>query len=291
MGFKDQNTSTYCVFNATQESFLSLRVKPADTHFARLKGLVGKLRLEADEGMWVLPSSGVHTIGVPFSIDLIYLDEKNRVVHMIESFGGFRIGPLRMKCASVLELPTRTIYSSQTQLGDQLLICPPEELKTYLGEREARLGADSNIRVAAVEEKPNWTTRFLSWLTGSNLPSRAPRKTLPIWSAYWNGSTSVEMTVQNVSLTGAFLNTSEQWYVGTLVSVTFQSNSQGTGFNEAPPSVTVMCRVVRLAPFGMGVAFLFETSKHKKAVYRFIQSLPESKDALPLVAVAKLEQS
>jgi uncharacterized membrane protein (UPF0127 family) len=133
---KGKNTrSTHCVFNETRESFLSLRVKPADTHLSRLKGLAGRVRLKADEGIWVLPSSGVHTIGVLFAIDLLYLDEQKRVVHMIESFGSFRIGPLRMDCASVLELPTRTIYSSQTQIGDQLLICDPEELEVYLKGR------------------------------------------------------------------------------------------------------------------------------------------------------------
>jgi uncharacterized protein len=122
----------YCVFNETREAFLSLRVTPADNHLARLRGLVGRLRLKADEGIWVVPSRGIHTIGVLFAIDLIYLDTAHRVVHMTESFGSFRVGPLRLKCASVLELPVRTIYSSQTQVGDQLLICSPEEMEEYL---------------------------------------------------------------------------------------------------------------------------------------------------------------
>jgi hypothetical protein len=37
-----------------------------------------------------------------------------------------------MNCASVLELPTRTIYCSQTQVGDQLVICSPEEIEQHL---------------------------------------------------------------------------------------------------------------------------------------------------------------
>ena len=122
----------YCVFNKTRESFISLSVAAADTHLARLKGLVGRLRLKSDDGIWVVPSQGVHTIGVLFSIDLIYLDSDHRVVHTIESFGTFRIGPIRRNCASVLELPTRTIYSSQTHVGDELLICSPDEMKAYL---------------------------------------------------------------------------------------------------------------------------------------------------------------
>ncbi len=35
----------YCVFNLTRQSFLSLGVSIADTHWARLRGLIGRLRL------------------------------------------------------------------------------------------------------------------------------------------------------------------------------------------------------------------------------------------------------
>jgi len=123
---------TYCVFNQTRESFLGLRVTLADTQLSRLKGLMGRLRLKSDEGVWVVPSQGVHTIGVLFPIDIIYLDAWNRVMGVKESFGAFRMGPLRLSCASVLELPVHTIYSSQTQAGDQLLICSQEEMENYL---------------------------------------------------------------------------------------------------------------------------------------------------------------
>lgn len=119
---------TYCVYNQTRECFLSLGVTPADTTFARLKGLIGRLKLRVDEGLWIVPSCGVHTLGVLFPLDLIYLDEKHQVIHVIEHFPRFRIAPLRTQASSVLELPTHTIYSSQTQPGDQLLICAVEEM-------------------------------------------------------------------------------------------------------------------------------------------------------------------
>ncbi len=127
-----------CVFNRTRESFLSLSVSVADTHLSRLKGLVGRLRLKSDDGLWVVPSQGVHTLGVLFPVDLVYLDSDCRVIHLVESLGSFRIGPIRPACASVLELPPRTIYSSQTQVGDQLVICSSEEMEERLK------GAQSN---------------------------------------------------------------------------------------------------------------------------------------------------
>ena len=123
---------TYCVYNLTRECFLSLGVTPADTTFARLKGFIGKLRLRSNEGLWVVPSSGIHTLGVFFPLDLIYLDDNYQVIKVIEYFPTFRIAPLKIKAASVLELPPHTIYSSQTQPGDLLLICPAEEMESRL---------------------------------------------------------------------------------------------------------------------------------------------------------------
>jgi len=123
---------TYCVYNLTRESFLSLNVKAADTILMRLKGLIGRLRLRSDEGIWVVPSQGVHTLGLFFPLDLIYLDEQNRVIHLVESIPSFRIGPIKTQAGSVLELPTHTIYSTNTQIGDQMLICVAEEMREHL---------------------------------------------------------------------------------------------------------------------------------------------------------------
>lgn len=129
---------TYCVFNRTRESFLALRVAYADTLVRRLKGPLGKLRWKPDDGVWLSPSRGIHTIGMLFSIDLVYLDADNRVIHLVENLGPFRISPIRIKCASILELESRAIYSSNTRVGDELIICPPEEIDRHCGRNQIR---------------------------------------------------------------------------------------------------------------------------------------------------------
>src|SRR6266702_3581131 len=122
----------YCVYNTTRETFLSLGVHVADTALTRLKGLIGRLKLATDDGLWVVPSRGIHTIGVTFPLDLIYLDADSRVIHIRESFPPFHIAPLITQAASVLQLPTHTIYSSHSQVGDQMLICTADEMETRL---------------------------------------------------------------------------------------------------------------------------------------------------------------
>jgi uncharacterized membrane protein (UPF0127 family) len=133
-----KSAPTLCVYNRTRECFLALRVTAADTSFTRLNGLIGRFHLRSDEGIWVVPSSGVHTLGVLLRLDLIYLDEAQEVIEVIEYFPRFRIAPLKMRAASVLELPQHTIYSSQTQKGDRLLICTPDAMETRLQAMTAR---------------------------------------------------------------------------------------------------------------------------------------------------------
>ncbi len=137
--------SRYCVYNPRRESFLSLGVVAANTPLTRLRGLIGRLRLTSDEGLWVVPSRGVHTIGVLFPIDLVYLDDEYRVIHMEESFPAFRIAPWRNQAASVLQLPPHTIYASQTQLGDQLVICMGAEMEQRLRLREVSLTGSTEV--------------------------------------------------------------------------------------------------------------------------------------------------
>jgi uncharacterized membrane protein (UPF0127 family) len=138
MAQKSKPKETFYVFNQTRESFLSLGVTVADTHFARLRGLLGRRKLGPDEGLWVIPSQGIHTIGMLFPIDVVYLSQDLRVVHLEEHLGPFRIAPLRMNCHSVLELPARTIYTSQTQVGDEIVICSPEEMEIHWKAQQAR---------------------------------------------------------------------------------------------------------------------------------------------------------
>jgi len=140
---------SYCVFNQSEETFLGLNIIRADTQLARLRGLLGRLRVGSGEGIWLVPSRGVHTIGVPFPIDVVYLDDENRVIDIVEHLRPFSISPIRMKSASVLELPTHTIYASQTRVGDQFVICEPQDIESYLKARSPQAETVGGLRNAA----------------------------------------------------------------------------------------------------------------------------------------------
>ncbi len=105
------------------------------------------MRLKPDDGIWLAPSMGIHTIGMLFAIDLIYLDDANRVIHLVENLGPWRISPIRIRCAGILELKARSIFSSNTQVGDHVLVCTEDEIHKF-----CRSGEPLPIAVAAFEE-------------------------------------------------------------------------------------------------------------------------------------------
>jgi uncharacterized membrane protein (UPF0127 family) len=90
---------------------------------ARRKGLLGRHTLAAGEGLWIAPCESIHTCGMKFPIDVIYLDRKNRVRKTRASVAPWRLS-MCFLAQSVLELPAGTIGRTQTRPGDQLELSP-----------------------------------------------------------------------------------------------------------------------------------------------------------------------
>ena len=132
---------THCAYNLTRECFLGLEVTAADLAYAELVELLAALVLKSGEGLWVTPFRGLPTEQMAVPMDMIYLDEDGRVIETVESYPTFRGSPSSPPAASVLALPVHSIYSSQTQPGDQLLLCVAEEMERRL---KGMLGAGSD---------------------------------------------------------------------------------------------------------------------------------------------------
>lgn len=121
---QDNGNGAVYVYNKTKETFVATEATVADSYFPRLIGLLGKTKRWAQhgKGLWIVPSRGVHTLGMLFPIDLIFLSKDKEVVHLEEYVRPFRISKVSLKAMSVLEVPAHTIYRSRTQVGDKLEI-------------------------------------------------------------------------------------------------------------------------------------------------------------------------
>jgi uncharacterized protein len=126
MSSNGQNRRPLYVYNKTRETFVATDATVADSYLRRLVGLLGKTKhwAQLGRGLWIIPSSGVHTIGMLFPIDLIFLSKEKEVVHVEEHVRPFRISKVSLKAESVLELPPHTIYRSGTRVGDRFEIAP-----------------------------------------------------------------------------------------------------------------------------------------------------------------------
>ena len=114
-------------FNRTRQAYLATDLKLADTHWTRLRGLlgVGAGDFRNGSGLWIVPSHGVHTLGMAFPIDVVYLDPDMKVIYLQADLKPWRIAPVRQLAASVLELPTQKLAETKTQIGDTIEITPP----------------------------------------------------------------------------------------------------------------------------------------------------------------------
>lgn len=122
-------TKLLSITNAGRGTTVCDRARLAETSRTRLLGLLGEQGLAAGEGLWITPSSGVHTWGMSFAIDVVALDAHLRVVAAVERVGPWRLAGLSWKTRSVLELPAGQIERAEIAVGDTLEIreaTPPE---------------------------------------------------------------------------------------------------------------------------------------------------------------------
>ncbi len=131
------------VYNKTKDTYLGTRVEVADSSLRRLVGLLGKCSLPSGSGLLIYPSNSIHTLGMRFSIDVVFLDREFRVQDVCTSVRPFRLVWPRWKARSVLEVPCDTIQESRTEVGDELLISGTG------AEEEARPGPGSGARNTA----------------------------------------------------------------------------------------------------------------------------------------------
>ena len=84
-------------------------------------GLLNRKTLTSGEGLLLDRCYGIHTIGMRFPIDVLFLDKELHVIRAVEALPPFRTCVVR-QAIYVLELPIGAIRSSGTETGDQIQV-------------------------------------------------------------------------------------------------------------------------------------------------------------------------
>lgn len=137
-----------CAYNQTRGYILGAEVACGDFSFANLAERMPQITPESGTGLWMVPFKGIPATDVRVPLDLIYLDANHQVIETVELFPTYRVSPSSPAAASVLALPTQSIFSSHTQAGDQVAFGLAGETELEL----ARLfGSGSTFPVAQEE--------------------------------------------------------------------------------------------------------------------------------------------
>jgi hypothetical protein len=282
----------HCAYNVTRECFLALEVAVEDIQTTKRRDLPAILKQNNGEGLWIVPFRGIPATGLAISLDLVYLDEECHVMHVDDSFRTSRELSTPTRAATALVLPRHSIYSSQTQDGDQLIICTIEEMVQRLEDlsnsgghagashnavllmetplwkgndgfseskncsEDARSGSSGAPKEdLAKVDKVHFTPRISWWkrLWFSD-PRKAVREPVHNLAAYyWNGARPTPQTIRDINLKGMYVETDERWFPGTLVLMTLQRTDPGD--ETAERSIHVYTRAVRWGKDGVGLQF------------------------------------
>ncbi len=109
-------------FNSRSGKEVSADVMVAESLPKRLKGLLGKKELRQGESLWIRPCKGIHTIGMGFPIDVVFLNKRNVVISVKQNFPPNRMTRFYFGAVSVLELTAGTLTATETRVGDRIEI-------------------------------------------------------------------------------------------------------------------------------------------------------------------------
>ncbi len=105
------------LMNQKKGTVIATRVTVADSFFSRAVGLLGRRQLAAGEGLLLKPCNNVHTVGMSFPIDVIFVDADMVVLKVVCGLKPCRLAT----CAgATATLELKAGEGTGVDMGDQL---------------------------------------------------------------------------------------------------------------------------------------------------------------------------
>ncbi len=103
----------------TNESCVIRNVSKTSNFLERMRGLLISSPLTENEGLLISPCSSVHTFGMSYAIDLVFLDKQFTIVKTVRSLKPWRMAASKAS-SMVLELAAESLDKLQLTTGQQL---------------------------------------------------------------------------------------------------------------------------------------------------------------------------
>lgn len=110
--------------NLTRGTTLATDARFALVSRERTRGLLGLDCLPEGEALVFPKCRQVHTFGMRFTVDVLFLDREGEVVHLVRSLKPRRMTRWVLRARTTVELPAGTIDACGTLRGDTLAFDP-----------------------------------------------------------------------------------------------------------------------------------------------------------------------
>ncbi|MHC1717118.1 MAG: DUF192 domain-containing protein [Acidaminococcaceae bacterium] len=107
--------------NISKKIAIATEAKIADNFITRLKGLLGTDHLKEGSALIIRPCNGIHTLGMKYSIDVIFIDKSDKVIKIVSDMPSRKISTCN-NASYVIETPSGVIRMTNTTIGDIISI-------------------------------------------------------------------------------------------------------------------------------------------------------------------------
>ena len=116
-----KNAPPHRLLNRTRDLVLAAHVEPAFDSGARRTGLLGRQTLPPDRVLAIAPSNAIHTFGMQFPIDVLFVRRDGTVVKRVLALKARRLSAA-VRAFAVLEFAAGHPGVAQTSVGDVLAV-------------------------------------------------------------------------------------------------------------------------------------------------------------------------
>jgi uncharacterized membrane protein (UPF0127 family) len=113
-----EGVSSKRVINSTRGEVLARKAVVAGSARQRRRGLIGRESLNPGEALIIPGCRQVHSFGMRFPIDLVFIDGEGKVSRTCPGLRPRRISAIAWGSLSTVELPAGTIFETGTVKGD-----------------------------------------------------------------------------------------------------------------------------------------------------------------------------
>jgi len=106
--------------NASRGTLLASDARRAVTPRERRRGLMGREGMKRGEALVIPRCRQVHTFGMNFPIDVVFVDRRGVVVRSCSRLNRRRVSPYVYRARDAVELPAGTIEQTGTEPGDRI---------------------------------------------------------------------------------------------------------------------------------------------------------------------------